>query len=361
MSRLRIAVVGAGHLGRIHARLVQQLDECRLVAVVDPVHSAREQVAESAGCKTLDHYESLDGLVDAAIVATPTRYHHGVANWLLGEGIHVLVEKPITATLPEANDLIRTAAETNTVLQVGHVERFNPVWTTAAPFIERPQFIEAVRSGGYSFRSTDVSIVHDLMIHDIDLILSLVHSPVMDVEAIGATVFSKHSDLAHARLRFANGCVANLNASRVSDSVERTMKLFGPTAFASVDFAAGNATLIRPHTSVLRGQVDLTDCPLDQRAAVQATMFDELLCKKELEVPAGNAILEELRAFSASIRKGSPVRVTGQHAKDALDVAERIVQAIKVHRVQHDQASFDLTAPLSARAVPVQTPRGRAA
>lgn len=332
MNRLRIAVVGCGHLGSIHARLLKSLPEVELVAVVDPVAAHRDRVAAECDCEAWADHHQLGEQVDAAVIATPTLYHHEVSLELLRQQVHLLVEKPITSSVHQANELIDTAWRNGLVLQVGHVERFNPAWNAVAPHLSTPQYIEAVRAGTYTFRATDVSIVLDLMIHDLDLVLSLADSPVVEVDAQGVALFGPHEDLAIAHLKFANGCVAHLKASRVNYQPQRSMQVFSSAAFASIDFAEGQAKLVRPSADVLARRVDLTHCPAEQRPAVQEAMFRDLLCMEDVTVESVNAILEEQREFTASIQQGSPVRVTGEQGRDALVVAEQVLQSIRVHR-----------------------------
>lgn len=332
MSRLRVAVIGCGHLGSIHARLIQSLEEVELVAVVDTQAAARERVATQCNCPAVAELRQLTGQLDAAIVATPTIHHHAVACELLQQDVHLLLEKPMTSTVEEADELIVLARRQHLVLQVGHVERFNPAWNAVAPHLQTPQYVEAVRAGGYTFRSTDVSIVHDLMIHDLDLVLSLAQSPVVDVDAMGLAIFGPHADLALARLRFQNGCVADLKASRVNYAPQRTMHIFARHAHAAIDFAKGQAELVRPSREVLAGQVDLTRCPAEQRPLVQETLFEKLLVRETVTVERGNAILEEQREFVNAIRRGTPVRVSGEQGREALAVAERILSSMAVHQ-----------------------------
>ena len=332
MNRLRVAVVGCGHLGTIHARLLKSLDSVLLAGVVDPALAARERVAAECAVPAWPHIDELIDRVDAAVVATPTAHHHEVAERLLSAGIHVLVEKPITRTVAEANRLIALARRHRLVLQVGHVERFKPAWNAVVGELAGPQYIEAVRAGTYTFRSTDVSIVLDLMIHDLDLVLSLVASPVVDVEAMGLALFGPHEDLALARLQFANGCLAVLKASRVNHEPQRSMQVYSQQAFAAIDFAQGTARVIRPTSQVLRGEVDLTGWPPDERGQVQEAMFRDLLCLETLQVPRTNAILQEQREFVASVQQGAPVRVPGEQGREALAVAEQILASIRAHR-----------------------------
>lgn len=356
MNPLRVGVVGCGHLGSIHARLLKSHNDVELAGVVDPLPAARNRVAEECDCAAFAKHQGLMERIDAAVIATPTQYHHVVALDMLLQGVHLLIEKPITNTVGQANELIAAARRNDLVLQVGHVERFNPAWNAVAPELESPQFIEAVRSGNYTFRSTDVSIVLDLMIHDLDLVLSLVQSPVVSVEAMGLALFGPHEDWATARLRFANGCVANLKSSRINPQPQRSMQIFAREASAEIDFAQGQAQMIRPTADVLAKRVDLTTCPPEQRDEVKEAFFEELMCLETVAVDRVNAILQEQEEFVGSIRTGQAVRVTGEHGRDALAVAEKILDSIQQHRWN----GLDEIGP-HARFLPPTMPARRAA
>ncbi|MEX0977936.1 MAG: Gfo/Idh/MocA family oxidoreductase, partial [Pirellulales bacterium] len=215
MNNLKLAVVGAGHLGRIHARLLAEMSDVELVGIVDPLPTARDKAAADCGTSALADHRLLMGRVDGAVIATPTRLHHAVALDFLRAGTPLLVEKPLAATVAEADELVETARRHGTVLQVGHIERFNPAFVAAAGRVGRPRYVDAVRAAPFTGRSTDIGVVHDLMIHDIDLVLSLVDAPLVRVEAVGLPILGQNEDVAQARLEFADGCVANLSASRV--------------------------------------------------------------------------------------------------------------------------------------------------
>ena len=209
MNPLRVAVIGAGHLGRIHARLAAGLEEIELVAVADPVEACRNSVAQEANTRAVADYRELIGEIDAAIIATPTTYHHAVGDGTVGlRYCRCLIEKPIALTAAEANELVTLARQKNVTLQVGHVERFNPALTAVAADVRDPKYIEATRTSGYTFRSTDIGVVMDIMIHDLDIVLSLAKSRSIDVQALGISVLGGHEDMATARLTFASGCVA---------------------------------------------------------------------------------------------------------------------------------------------------------
>jgi predicted dehydrogenase len=324
---IRLAVVGVGHLGRIHARLAAALDAYQLVGVVDPDEANRQQVSAQVGAPAFRDYREVLDCVDAAVIATPTRLHHAVAGDFLARGVHVLVEKPLVATAREASDLVAAARRSQRVLQVGHVERFNPAWTKALAHLRAPRYIEAVRAGSYSFRSTDIGVVLDLMIHDLDLILSLVPAPLVNVEAVGMSLLGRHEDLANARLTFADGCVATISASRVSSQPVRSMQIWTERCLASLDFATRTGTLIRPSEAVLRREIDVEKLTPVERLQLKDHLADHLPVER-IEAQPIDAITAELQDFSESIRTGRMPRVSGEQAQRAVEVAEQIVEAI---------------------------------
>lgn len=329
---LRVAVIGVGHLGKIHAQLLAQVPGARLVAVVDPIATAREAVGVELKVPAHAEHGPLLGQIDAAIVAVPTRYHHDVAADLLQHGVHVFVEKPVTLNVGDASGLIAAAEENGLVLQVGHVERFNPAFVAAKPHIREPKYIEAARTGAYSCRSTDIGVVLDLMIHDIDAVLALVDDEVTAVQALGAAVFGPNEDWAQARLTFAGGCVANLSASRVGWQAQRSMQVVCRDCTAQIDFGAKTAKLMQPSSAVLAGEIDVNQLSPEERSRVKAHLFTDYLTLTDLPVAETNALLEEQREFAAAIRGERVVRVTGQAGRRALDVAERILTDIAAHR-----------------------------
>lgn len=350
MSRLKIAVVGAGHLGRIHARLASEAENIQLQAVVDPVAEAREQLAEQLQIQALEDYRELFGQIDAAIVASPTSTHFDVVSELLRGGVHVLVEKPITTTVAEADQLVSLARQQQLVLQVGHVERFNPALTGVRNKLADPKFIEARRLSGYTFRSTDVGVVLDLMIHDIDAVLSLVDSPVEDVQALGISVMGDHEDMVNARLRFASGCIANLTASRVSYDNQRQMQVFTPQSFAAIDFGNRCATFVDPAESILDRTLQGNSLNADEREHVKNHLFDSLLRKQESPPQEVNAIVEEQQDFVQAIASDSQPQVTGSAGRDALAVAHQILERVAAH--QWDGAEGLRQGPLAVPETP---------
>ena len=306
---LRAAVIGVGYLGRFHAQKWATLPHCRLVAVADP-GEARLAVAAELGVEAVADWRELIGRVEAVSIATPTPLHHSIALGCLEAGIHVLVEKPITTTVEEARDLIRVAEARGRVLQVGHLERFNSAVLALEGLVTSPRFIDSARLAPFRSRGTDVSVVLDLMIHDIDLIQSIVRSPLVDVDAIGASVFSDELDIANARLRFASGCVANVTASRVSLKVERKLRLFEDEAYLSLDLQQKILTVIRKGATPAAG--DLPQVAIEERSYEQ-----------------GDALRAEIAAFAESIRGGRPPVVGGGEGLAALETATRIATLVQ--------------------------------
>jgi predicted dehydrogenase len=331
MKPLRVAVIGAGHLGRIHARIASALGEIDLIAVVDSDERSRRNAAEEFRTRAVADFRELVGEIEAAILATPTVTHHAIAKELLASGVSLLVEKPITCTAAEADELVELARRKGLVLQVGHVERFNPALASVAADVRDPKFIEATRTSGYTFRSTDIGVVLDVMIHDLDIILALAKSTVEDVEAMGVSVLGGHEDLATARLRFASGCVAQLSASRVSFQQQRTMSIFTSRACTTLNFATFEATVIRPREDVLRREFRADRLSSAERAYTKEHLFDELLVRKQYQPPAVNAIQEEQRDFALAVREGKAPRVDGVAGRNAVAVAELILERIEEH------------------------------
>jgi predicted dehydrogenase len=311
MTRLRCAVVGAGYLGRFHAQKYAGLADCELVGIADPAPEARARLEAELGVAGFADYRELLGRVDAVSIATPTVLHHAVARDFLEAGAHVLVEKPITATAEEARDLIALAAARGRVLQVGHLERFNPVILAVAGELSAPRFIESNRLAPFKPRGTDVSVVLDLMIHDIDLIEHIVRSPIASIDAIGAPVFTDEIDIANARIRFASGCVADVTASRISLKAERKLRVFQADAYLSIDLQQKLLTVVRRPAAFAEGGMPKVD--LEERSFEQ-----------------GDALLDEIRSFVDAARRGGRPVVSGEDGLRALETATRIAEL--VHR-----------------------------
>jgi len=331
VRKLKLAVVGAGHLGRIHAKLLAGMPAVELVAVVDPVAAAREEVAAAYGARPVAEHQSLLGEIDGAVIATPTRYHHAVALDFLRRGIPLLVEKPLASTLAEADELVLVARRHKALLQVGHIERFNPALTAASPHISQPKFIEGVRASGFTFRSTDIGVVLDLMIHDLDVVLSLVGSPVENVSALGLAVLGRHEDVAQARLEFASGCIAQLSASRVSHLQSRRMQVWSEAGYAEVDFGNRTARVVHPSPWVVHRRFDAGSASPSEQESLRRDIAEKHLPIEELAVEPRNALADELEDFVQAIAGAGSVRVPGEHGRDALAVAERILEKIQSH------------------------------
>ena len=311
MQKVRTAVIGVGYLGRFHAQKYAALPGSQLVAVADASPEVREKVAMEVGARAVADYREILGEVDAVSIATPTPLHFPIAKECLERGVHVLVEKPITETLEQARDLVALAAKSGRILQVGHLERFNAAILALAGTLGRPRFIESHRLAPFKERGTDVNVVLDLMIHDIDLIQSLVGAPIESIDAVGASVFSAGLDIANARIRYANGCVANTTASRVSMKMERKLRMFQDDAYVSIDLQQKILTIVRkpaPGADMPKGQVVIEERTYEQ----------------------GDALKMEIEAFLRAIREGTSPVVTGEDGLRALETAIRITEM--VHR-----------------------------
>lgn len=359
MSKLKLAIVGGGHLGRIHAKLASTNHQYHVVAVADPSPTSQTMVKEQLGLDVVDDYRQLIGKVDAAIIATPTLSHYEVTSALLRAGVHCLVEKPLAASADQAQRLVQIARNHGRVLQVGHVERFNPKWTTALPNLGKPKFVDALRCGAYSGRSTDIGVVMDLMIHDLDLILSLDRSEVEHVQASGLALLGTHEDMAEARLTFASGLVVNLRASRVATSAQRCMQLYTTDCYAEIDFNSDQLKIVRPSQEVLDRVVALDSLPMDQRIAMKDQVFSTFFTTESLPAPGRNAILDEQNDFALSITTGSSPAVTGEDGARAVEVASRVLQAVAQRRWDGANSrnwQIGALAMTQPRIIPIRTP-----
>jgi predicted dehydrogenase len=307
---VRTAVIGVGYLGRFHAQKYAQLPGSKLIAVVDANEEVARRVGAELGVEALSDYRALLGRVDAVSVAVPTPLHHEVAGTLLDHGVHVLVEKPIATTVDEARDLIARGKARGAVLQVGHLERFNPAIVAAVSRLGTPRFVESARLAPFKQRGTDVSVVLDLMIHDIDLIQELVGRPIATIDAVGATVFSGEIDIVNARIRFEGGCVANTTASRISLKQERKLRVFQDDAYMSIDLQQKILTVIR--------KKDAAPVESPAQVAIEEASYDQ-----------GDALLAEIDAFLQAVRNGTSPLVTGEDGLRALDTAMRITALVK--------------------------------
>jgi len=310
MEKIRAAVVGVGYLGHFHAQKYALLEDCSLVGVVDNQPETASRVAAELQATAYGDFRQLLGKVDAVSVVTPTPTHYDIARAFLESGAHVLVEKPITQTTAQAERLISAARQYGRVLQVGHLERFNPTILAAEPLLSRPRFIECHRLAPFKERGTDVNVVLDLMIHDIDVVQMIVGSPVANLDAIGTPVFSSEIDIANARLRFESGCVANVTASRVSLKSERKLRVFRDDAYLSIDLQQKILTVIRKRLApVSEGQLPVL---------IEEQSFDQ-----------GDALLAEIQSFVAAIRGEQRVLVSGEDGLRALRTAIAITERVQ--------------------------------
>lgn len=304
MNPLRVGVIGAGHLGVFHARKYARLSHCRLVAIADIDEKRAKKAAGSFEVDYTSDYGEILDKVDAVSIATPTSTHYEIAKQCLAKGTHTLVEKPICATPDQAGELIETARISGAKLQVGHVERFNPAILRADPLIRSPLFVEVHRLGNFSIRGTDVDVVLDLMIHDLDLVMHYVNSPVIHISAAGVPVLSKQGDIANVRLEFENGCVANLTASRVSKEKMRKFRLFQQNGYLSIDLLNHAVTWVKK---------------VDRRV-----LGHPIILPRKLKVPPKDALEEEIASFLRAVSSGEPVQVSGEDGFKALTLATKI-------------------------------------
>ena len=309
MTQIRCAVIGVGYLGRFHAQKYQSLDNAELVAICDTDKQALDKVAKELNVPGYQNYHDFFDKVDAISIAATTNEHYKIALDCLKAGKHVLIEKPITETVEQAHDLVKVASENHCKLQVGHLERFNPARLALDGYLSNPLFIESNRLAPFNPRGTDVNVVLDLMIHDIDLILAIVQQPVIDIQAQGAPVLTHYPDIANARIQFANGCVANVTASRVSFKTERKMRLFQEDSYISIDYQNKEFAVFT------KGKEE---------------MFPGIpeIIKKQSNFEKSDALMDEISAFVTAILQDSSPLVTGEDGAMALKVASDISECI---------------------------------
>ncbi len=345
MSRLRMGVVGVGALGKHHARILSQLPEVELVAVAEPRSEIGQQVAEQCGCRHVEDYRDLIDLVDAACVVVPTSQHLAVASDLIRRRIPVLVEKPLALDAEQGKILQKLSENFETLLQVGHIERFNPVTEAARPFIQSPKYIRTERYSPFPFRSMDIGVVLDVMIHDIDLVLDLCQVPVKSVQAFGISMMGGAEDVAQARIVFEDGCIADLSASRVSPTVSRTLQAWSPSGCVTLDFAQKQVSRIAPTQLLSSGPspISLAQTPEADIEHLKGEIFKEFLKVQTVPVPTRDALTAELQEFVESVQLGTKPRCSGVEGLQALQTAEAILASIENH--QWDGNSQGLIGP----------------
>lgn len=310
MANVNVGVVGIGYLGSLHARVYSQLKNATLVCVCDIDKKRAKKVARKYRLWYFPDYRTLFDKVDAVSIAVPTNLHYKIAKDFLNNGIHVLIEKPITNTVDEAEGLIGIADSKNLIMQVGHIERFNPVVRAVEPYLKNPRFIECHRAGPFKKkkRVKDVGVVLDLMIHDIDIILSLVKSDVESIEAVGISTISQHEDTANVRLNFKNGTIADIIASRVTKEEVRKIKISQEDSYIALDYLHQDAHIVRKKGNKIR--------------------------KEKIKIEKREPLKQELKSFIASIQNGTKPAVSGREGKRALSVAMDILEKIKTSRIK---------------------------
>jgi len=302
MKKLRIGVVGVGHIGSNHARIYSELPNAELVAILDIDPARADEIGAKYKAKAMASLNEFAGMIDAASVATPTSAHFSIARDLLAQGKHLLIEKPITEKTSDARDLAQVAAEKGLVLQVGHVERFNPVLSALEQRLTHPRFIEAHRLSPYPNRSTEIGVVLDLMIHDLEIILHLVDSTLENIDAVGVPVLSRGEDIANARLRFASGCIANVTSSRISPERMRKIRVFQEDAYLSLDYQGQSGEIYR--------------------------RVDGQITREPVAIEKEEPLRQQLASFVDCALTGGEPRVSGSHAAAALELAVEITRRI---------------------------------
>ncbi|MEW5800027.1 MAG: Gfo/Idh/MocA family oxidoreductase [Bacteroidota bacterium] len=326
-SKLNIGVIGVGHLGSLHSKMYDEIDSANFVGVFDVNEEKRKEVASKYKVRSFASIDELLNAVDAVSIATVTTTHFEVAKKALAVGKHVLIEKPITSTITEADELIELARQKGVLIQVGHIERFNPAIVSLESYQLKPMFIESHRLAQFNPRGTDVAVVLDLMIHDIDIILSLVNSPVKQIDANGVAVVSDTPDIANARLQFENGCVANVTASRISQKKMRKMRMFQHNAYIAIDFQQGSADVFRLGKE---GEGSIWSTML--LGEIGEGKKKRSIIYEQPEIKKINALKYELESFINAVQHNTRPVVNGEDGRHALEVAQEIMNKIQVQR-----------------------------
>ena len=309
MGKVKVGIIGVGHLGSIHAKVYSKMDNVDLIGVCDCNLERALEIGKKYHTKSYSDYEDLFDKIDAASIVVPTSLHYNVAKEFLDHGIHVLIEKPITKTLSEADELIEIAQKKNLIIQVGHVERFNAAVLALENFLKKPKFLECQRLGPFHKRVEDVGVVLDLMIHDIDIVLGLIKQEVVNIEAVGLSTMSDHEDVANVRLIFEDGTIADITASRVTKDVVRKIRIFQEDSYISLDYVTQEVTLFKK--------------------------TGNKILKEKVKIKKAEPLNEELRSFIECVRTGKRPIVSGVEGRRALAVALAILEKIKPGRLSH--------------------------
>jgi len=334
VKKLKAAVIGAGRMGRLHSRIYSQMDQTDLVAVVDIDQDKARQLTEEYGGTPYGDFNEIVDQVEVVTIAVPTEFHTQVAETFLEHRIPVLVEKPLAENLSQARRLLQLAKEKDCVLQVGYSERFNPVVQAMRRLDFTPRFVEVNRISPYTFRSTDVGVVLDMMIHDIDIVLSMVSGPIKDVAAIGVNVMGEHEDIANVRLTFESGCVANLTASRLALKTDRRIRVFSEDAYLSLDYLKKTGTVISK-----KGNIDMLKWIRQQQKEDGSidlfnTDWTKMIQVETLDIDDREPLRLEQEAFVQAVTDGTRPQVSAEDAVAAMELAERIVEEISRHQWQ---------------------------
>jgi len=328
MEPLKVGVIGVGHLGSLHAKMYARMRAVKLVGIYDINLKLSQKIAKEFGTTPYSSLEQLLSSVDAVSIATPTSTHYEVAKEVIEKGKHLLIEKPLAVTLEEAENLVKLAEKEGIKLQVGHIERFNPAIIALESYNLNPLFIESHRLAQFNPRGTDVAVVLDLMIHDIDLILSLVKSRVTQIDANGVSVISETPDIANARIQFENGCVANVTASRISQNKMRKMRIFQRDAYISIDFAQGKSEVFRLVDDNSKNVI-----PTMLLGQINQGNRKRIIIYEQPEIKEINALEYELTKFVEAVQNNLEPPVTGYDGLRALEVAQKILHKIELQKL----------------------------
>ncbi len=329
MQKLKVAVIGVGHLGKEHARVYAGTPGVDLIGVVDLRQKQAEDIARMHNTRAFSHYRDVIGRVSAVSIAVPTKSHYAVAKEFLQHGIHVMIEKPMTGTVSEAQELIDISKSKGLVLQAGYIERFNPAISAFKKLAIKPKFIECHRLSPFTFRSADIGVVLDLMIHDIDIILHITGSQIKKIDAVGVNVISDKEDIANVRFQFANGCVANVTASRVSLTPMRKMRLFSEDSYISIDYQKKDALIYKKSPELTLNALNIAGMDVSSIADLKSYVFGDLLKIEHIKMDDYEPLKKELESFVQCIVEHKEPLVSGEDGLKAIEVANNVLLEIE--------------------------------